>query len=672
VEEVNPENIDLDNPEFQDIMKLVNHTSRSVFMTGKAGTGKSTFLRYLTANTRKKHIILAPTGIAAVNAGGVTLHSFFRIPLKPLLPDDPDFSVRRIRQRLKYPASLTKLIREIELIVIDEISMVRADILDFIDKILRVYGGNMRLPFGGKQMLLVGDVFQLEPVVTPESKALLNRFYHSLYFFSAMVFKQTAIIPVELSKIYRQNESHFISILDRIRIGKATPEDINSLNLRVIPRNAPNKTAISQEEFTITLATQRGMVDAINDTHLEQINMPEITYHGIVTGDFPESSMPAPKELKVKNGAQIVFIRNDINHRWVNGTIGKVNVAAPDYLEIELEDGSNVLVEPERWAHIRYDYDDKSHTITEVELGTFTQMPIRLAWALTIHKSQGLTFNKAIIDLGSGAFTGGQAYVALSRCRSLEGLFLRNPIRQSDIFVKREVIEFSRWFNDRSLVDNAIEEARVDASFAEAAKTWDNGNILKATKLFLKSNAIKNVTADKSVQRLISCKIANLTKKDNEIANLKQQLRERELKLRHIAMDYVVLGDDCRQRDDYAGAIEHYDRALSIEADLPEAIRGKGTALYCIGEYESAADVISTLVKHPLAKESDFTLLSKIYLNTGELSEALDTLLCGKDIFPSDISILEALASLYDDIGEIREAERLKRQMQKIKKQKKR
>ena len=220
--------IDLDNPEFQNVMRLVNFTNRSVFMTGKAGTGKSTFLRYITSNTRKKHIVLAPTGIAAVNAGGVTLHSFFRIPLKPLLPDDPELSIRRLRQRLKYPSSLVKLLRNLELIVIDEISMVRADLLDFIDKILRVYCGNMRQPFAGKQLLLVGDIFQLEPVVTNESRQILSKYYSSFYFFSARVFKETTIIPIELSKIYRQNETFFISILDRIRLGKATPDDLNS------------------------------------------------------------------------------------------------------------------------------------------------------------------------------------------------------------------------------------------------------------------------------------------------------------------------------------------------------------------------------------------------------------------------------------------------------------
>lgn len=672
MKEEKPDSIDLNNPEFQDVMRLVNHTSRSVFMTGKAGTGKSTFLRYLTANTKKKHIILAPTGIAAVNAGGVTLHSFFKIPLKPLLPDDPDFSIRRIRQRLKYPSSLIKLIREIELIVIDEISMVRADILDFIDKVLRVYCRNMRMPFGGKQLLLVGDVFQLEPVATNESKTLLSRYYPSLYFFSAMVFRQTVIIPIELSKIYRQNETHFISILDRIRLGKATMDDINALNLRVIPSKIQEQDENNQDDFTITLATQRNMVDAINDFHLERIRMPEITYYGEITGDFPESSMPAPMELKVKNGAQIVFIRNDVEHRWVNGTIGKVLNALPDSLEIELEDGTDVIVQEERWSHIRYDYDEKTHTINEVELGTFTQLPVRLAWAMTIHKSQGLTFKKAIIDLGRGAFAGGQTYVALSRCRSLDGLLLKSPIRMSDIFVRKEIMEFSQWFNNRSLVESAIEEARLDASFADAAKMWNSGKEMEAAKLFLNSCAKKNVITDTAVRRLICTKLAVIRSKDTEIADLKRQLRERELKLRHLALDSAILGDDCLGEEDYAGAIEHYNRALTIMPDIPEGLRGKGKVLLLASEADAAIDVLEKLAGSPFAEENDFILLYQANMATGNLSDAFNTLLKGKELFEKSIPILTNLAGLYDDMGDHEEATVLKHLIQKIKKQKKR
>lgn len=676
MENISDENIDLVNPEFQNVMRLINFTNRSVFMTGKAGTGKSTFLRYITANTRKKHVILAPTGIAAVNAGGVTLHSFFRIPLKPLLPDDPDLSIRRLRQRLKYPSSLIKLIRNLELIVIDEVSMVRADILDFVDKILRVYCGNMHQPFAGKQLLLVGDVFQLEPVATTETRQLLSRFYSSFYFFSARVFRETVIIPIELSKIYRQSETVFISILDRIRVGKTTPADLNSLNLRVLPPEKFDKMTFNQEEFTMTLATQRNMVDAINDAHLERLDSPEITYTGIVTGDFPESSMPAPMELKVKNGAQIVFIRNDIEHRWVNGSIGIVISATPDRLEIELENGENVVVEPERWAHIRYDYNEKEKTITEVELGTYTQMPVRLAWALTIHKSQGLTFNKVIIDLGRGAFAGGQTYVALSRCRSLEGLMLRNPVRQGDVFINREIIEFSSRFNNKSLIDTAIAESRIDAAFCNAAKLWNEGDYMESLRLFLSSNAEKNNISSPIVRRLILQKADSLFevmgKKDNEIGELTRKVRERDMKLRHIAMEFVILGYDCLDSGDFAGALEQFNQALTISEDLPEGMRGKSKALISAGEKDDAVEILYSLTSSPLANAEDFVSLSKILIKDNMMHEGLEVILRGFDIFPSDNQIIKQLISIYTAMGEEGEVKRLKLLLQKINKQKKR
>ena len=244
--------IDLDNQEFQNVWKLISYTHQSVFLTGKAGSGKSTFLKYICENTRKKYVVLAPTGIAAVNVGGVTLHSFFRIPLKPLLPDDPDFAVSRLRSRLKYPKNLQKVIRELELIIIDEISMVRADIIDFIDKVLRVYGGNMREPFGGKQLLLVGDIFQLEPVVTADMRDLLRKYYPNSYFFSANAFKQLNIVPIELRKIYRQNDAQFIEMLDRIRMGHVLASDITKLNSR-------HGDCIDEDndKFVMTLATRR-------------------------------------------------------------------------------------------------------------------------------------------------------------------------------------------------------------------------------------------------------------------------------------------------------------------------------------------------------------------------------------------------------------------------------
>ena len=301
--------IDLDNPEFQKAWELLQYTSQSVFLTGKAGTGKSTFLRYITAHTRKPYVVLAPTGIAAVNAGGQTLHSFFRIPFKPITPEDPDFARDRLRQRMKYPASLIKLIRNLELIIIDEISMVRADIIDFIDKLLRFYTRNERQPFGGKQLLLVGDIFQLEPVVTGDMRDILRPYYRNFYFFSARAFADIKIVPIELRKVYRQNDPDFISLLDRIRAGISTPTDLAKLNSRVAP--TPLLPQKSKKDFTMTLATRRDMVDHINEDHLKAIKKPMVTFIGKIKGEFPENSLPTDLELSLKEGAQVVFIKND-------------------------------------------------------------------------------------------------------------------------------------------------------------------------------------------------------------------------------------------------------------------------------------------------------------------------------------------------------------------------
>lgn len=378
--------LDVANPEFQAALSLVEHTSRSVFLTGKAGTGKSTFLRYITAHTHKRHVVLAPTGIAAVNVGGQTLHSFFKIPFKPLLPDDPEFAPSRLRERMKYPRSFIKLLCSLDLIIIDEISMVRADIIDFIDKILRTFCRNRREPFAGKQLLFVGDIFQLEPVVTTDMRQVLGRHYPNPYFFSADAFREVSLVSVELRKVYRQDEPRFVEMLDRLRAGEFCPADRDAINARVLPHDAPQQPKRSKnakspgstggkDAMVMTLATRRDVVEHINQERLALIKRPEITFKGTIAGDFPESSLPAPRELSLKEGAQVVFVKNDRERRWVNGTVGRIVSCLPDKVEVELEDGSRHTVEPERWPNIVYRYDEKRHTVTEEEIGAFTQYP---------------------------------------------------------------------------------------------------------------------------------------------------------------------------------------------------------------------------------------------------------------------------------------------------------
>ncbi|MDE7467363.1 MAG: AAA family ATPase, partial [Muribaculaceae bacterium] len=319
-----PPDIDLDNPEFRNVETLLNFTRSSVFMTGKAGTGKSTFLKYITATTRKRHVVLAPTGIAAVNAGGQTLHSFFQIPLKPLLPDDPEFAWDRLGKRMRYPKRKIKLIRELELIIIDEISMVRADVIDFIDKLLRYYCNRRYEPFGGKQLLMVGDVYQLEPVTQGQSREILRTSYgNDFFFFSAHVFREFSLVPIELRKVYRQSDPEFIGMLDRVRSGNPLRQDFERINTRVAAPLAEDTTGEAQN-MTMTIAARRDTVSAINEEHLARLTTREFSYNARVEGDFPESSFPTDKTLTLKEGAQVVFIKNDSERRWVNGTLGIV------------------------------------------------------------------------------------------------------------------------------------------------------------------------------------------------------------------------------------------------------------------------------------------------------------------------------------------------------------
>ena len=468
--------IDLSNPQFQDVWSLVRFSRNSVFLTGKAGTGKSTFLRYIIRNIKKKTVVLAPTGIAAVNVGGQTIHSFFHLPLNPFLPDDPRFAVKVLRKRMRYSNSFVKLIRNLELIVIDEISMVRADIIDFIDKILRVYTGNMRLPFGGKQMLFVGDVFQLEPVVTGDVRDVLARYYDGLYFFNASVFKEMSLVSIELRKVYRQTDEHFVSMLDRIRSGSPTQDDITELNARL---TSGEKPAADDEEMAITIATRRDMVDSINESHLNALRTEEHTYTGVIEGDFNIQSLPTDRELHLKVGAQVVFIKNDPEHRWVNGTIAIIRECREDCVIVSTSSEKYLQVYYERWTNIKYEYNEKERTVDEVELGAFTQLPLKLAWALTIHKSQGLTFDKVFIDIGKGAFSGGQTYVALSRCRSLEGISLRSTINARDVFVNEQIRRFALEFNNGKAIDRALESSKADTLYAEAAEAWSKEDVDK-------------------------------------------------------------------------------------------------------------------------------------------------------------------------------------------------
>ena len=569
---MNQETLDINNQEWQQALQIIQYTRRSLFLTGKAGTGKSTFLRYVAAHTKKKHVILAPTGIAAINAGGQTLHSFFKLPFHPLLPNDSRYNARNIRKTLKYSGVTLKLLRETELIIIDEISMVRADIIDFIDRVLRIYCRNMREPFGGKQLLLVGDIFQLEPVVKEEEWRLMQPFYPSAYFFDAKVWQQMQLVSIELRKVYRQSDAQFIAILDRIRQNTATDEDLAAINHRVDQQQETHQ----QSAFPITLATRRDTVDWINEQQLANLDGSVTMFKGTIQGEFPLTSLPAPMELEVKPGAQVIFTKNDKEKRWVNGTIGIVTGIDQEESIIGVvdEDGHEYDVGCELWENMRYTFNEKEQKIEEELLGTFRQFPLRLAWAITVHKSQGLTFRQVKIDFsGGGAFAGGQTYVALSRCMSLQGLTLEEPLRRSDIFVRPEVVQFAQRYNNGQLMRQALSESKADKEYREAVSAFDRRDFDVFLKHFFVAIHSRYDLERPEVLRYIRRKLGIINLLHNEKQQLEEELRRHEELMKRLAVEYTLLGKECEAEHMTDAAIRNYEKALELYPDAPEPKR---------------------------------------------------------------------------------------------------
>ena len=653
--------LDTDNKEFQDALQLITHTRQSVFLTGKAGTGKSTFLKYICAHTKKKYVVLAPTGIAAINAEGVTLHSFFKLPFRPMLPDDPDLSLKngRIFEFFKYRKEHRKLISEVELIIIDEISMVRADIIDCVDRILRVFSGNMRLPFGGKQLLFVGDVFQLEPVVPADQKEILSLFYASPFFFSARVFKDINLVPIELQKVYRQTDPVFINILDRIRSNIARKQELDTLNARYFPDFIPRNEAIY-----ITLATRRDQVDFINERKLGELPGEEFVSHGKIEGDFPESSLPTQLNLSIKEQAQVIFIDNDYERRWVNGTIGMVSgIDENGNVYVLLEDGREYLVEPTSWRNYKYKYNEKEKKVEEEIVGTFEQLPIRLAWAITVHKSQGLTFSRVVVDLTGGVFAGGQTYVALSRCTSLEGLVLKSRISPHDIFVRKEIVQFSQMFNDRQLIEKSLRESEAELLYARAGRCFKSGNVKEMVEAFAAAVSKRNELEKPEVQRLLRMKLQTMNTQRAQIKKLREEIHAQREIQKEYAHEYYLMGNECiTKAHDPNAAIRSFDKALKLYPEFVDAWVRKGVTLLDMGDGFQAVTCLNEAVRlNPKSFKARYNR-GKSYLQLKYYDEAVSDFMKAVDLKPKHAAAHEYLAEAFLHIGE----EELARQHQDI------
>ncbi|MCB9032447.1 MAG: AAA family ATPase [Chitinophagales bacterium] len=506
------------------VESFINHTNTPVFLTGKAGTGKTTLLRKIIQTTHKACLVVAPTGIAALNAGGVTIHSQFQLPFATFLPSDdfPDFSISDVqienkttlKRHLRMHHTKRQVIQQAELLIIDEVSMLRADVLDAIDTVLQFVRKNNQL-FGGIQLLLIGDMLQLPPIVRPNEWEILKHYYSDMFFFNALSLKENKPIYIELEKVYRQADESFINILNNIRNNNINDKDIEILNNKYQPNFKPKPN-----ESVITLTTHNRIADGINANSLQQIKKEVFTYQAEIEGDFPNYIFPVEEQLQLKVGAQIMFIRNDASEdkQFYNGKLAKVIELSDNEIVVDLENGTTLSVEKHEWYNKKYSIDSNTKNINEEVLGTFVQYPIKLAWAITVHKSQGLSFDNAIIDV-QNVFAAGQAYVALSRLRSLEGLILKTPFKSNHLQYHNAIQSFAKQKQSVATLPNIVEQQSYSYLNSLIAKAFDF-----------------TVIEDIFYQHILS-----YNKKEG--TSIKQQYQDWALKQYHIVASWKTHGD---------------------------------------------------------------------------------------------------------------------------------
>jgi len=537
---------------------LVENTSLSLFLTGKAGTGKTTFLRHIKETTKKTAMVSAPTGIAAINAGGVTLHSLFQLPFEPFTPDNEGIGERKLTYHFRMHKNKIEMFRQLELLIIDEVSMLRADILDAIDVALKHLRRN-KLPFGGVQMLYIGDLYQLPPVVQDEEWEILSRYYKSPFFFHAKSIIQSPPLNIELKKIYRQSEQSFINILNHVRNNEMTNEDLQTLNARYIPDFVP-----PEDKKYIVLATHNYKADNINAKELSRLPGNEKIYSGEIKGDFSLSALPTENELKLKVGAQIMFVKNDTgeNRRFYNGKLGTILYLYDDKIIIRPNDsGPDIDLVRETWRNIRYTLDKESGLIKEDELGAFTQFPIRLAWAVTIHKSQGLTFERAIID-AEKAFAAGQVYVALSRCTSLEGIVLHSQITPGCVKTDPQIVEFSRYEKEIPELERILDIERPKYWSMKLLQAFEWRPLIELCKSFAELVSEKTLPDQQAALKL-ALDIKNKAYDQRAIAGKFQN------QLEQLLQQVMQTGDVDKLKDRVGKAVVYFHKEIYENIALP-------------------------------------------------------------------------------------------------------
>ena len=541
------------NEVFDLAFRFVTETNENIFLTGKAGTGKTTFLKYVKENSTKNIIVAAPTGVAAINAGGVTLHSLFQLPFHPFLPTKNNRI--ELLAKIRYNKQRQQLLRKMELLVIDEISMVRSDVMDAIDTILRSIRRNFNSPFGGVQLLCIGDLFQLPPVVQNQEWKILNEYYSSPFFFDSLVIKEQMPLLIELNKIYRQKEEGFVQLLNKVRNNGMSKDDFEELHMRYIPAFKPGV-----DENYITLTTHNNQADLINRQELHKIISSPFIYNAVIEDDFPENMYPAEASLVLKLGAQVMFLKNDtVQKRYFNGKIGIVTLLEKDKIIVNC-DGTDIQVSPETWENSRYTLNRNDGKLEQQKLGTFTQYPLRLAWAITIHKSQGLTFDKVMIDAGE-SFSSGQVYVALSRCTSMKGLVLLSKIPSSAIHNNENVIKGQLSLTHKGSLEERFVGARqlfTEQLLEEVFSFTEIADAIEQLEFQIQQHEAKLNTGDKD--SLITGWIENLKQRSAEDKTVGQKF------INHIVLlmkDEGVIEKNFLLQKRINDAANHFDPRLA-------------------------------------------------------------------------------------------------------------